>query len=79
MSSVNVTELRSRLPDYLKKVRAGEEISVTSRGKVIARLIPEHDESEAARGRLAAIRKTSFVGDVVSPVGDAWEADRDSP
>ncbi len=75
MSSVNVTELRSNLPGYLKKVRAGEEVTVTSRGKVVARLVPERDESEAARRRLAAIRKTSWVGDVVSPVSEAWEAD----
>jgi prevent-host-death family protein len=74
MLSVNVTELRSHLPDYLNKVKSGEELAVTSRGKVIARLVPEIDESEAARQRLEAMRGKSWVGDVVSPLEEEWEA-----
>ena len=55
MSSVNVTDLRSHLFDYMKRVQAGEEVAITSRGKIVARLVPEYDASEAARKRLAAI------------------------
>ena len=36
-SSVNVTQLRQNLPDYLKQVQEGKEIEVTVRGKVIDR------------------------------------------
>ncbi len=39
----------------MNKVKAGEEVEITSRGKVIARLVPEVDESRAARMRLASI------------------------
>ena len=74
MLNVNVTELRNHLPDYLKKVRAGEEVAVTSRGKVIARLVPEVDESVAARKRLDELRSQSIVGDVVTPFEEEWEA-----
>jgi prevent-host-death family protein len=78
MIQVNVTELRNHLPSYLGKVNSGEEIAVTLRGKVIARLVPETDECSAARGRLLAIRNASWIGDVVSPSGDAWEAEHDT-
>ena len=36
---VNVTELRQNLPAYLVEVQKGREIEVTSRGKVIARIV----------------------------------------
>jgi prevent-host-death family protein len=38
MREINVTELRSRLPQYLRQVQKGEELRITSRGKVIARI-----------------------------------------
>ena len=79
MLHINVTELRNHLPAYLGKVKRGEEVAVTSRGKVIARLVPEPDECGAARSRLEALRITSWVGDVLSPSGEFWEAERDSP
>lgn len=79
MIRVNVTELRNHLPAYLGKVKSGEEVAVTSRGKVIARLVPEVDEDKAARLRLEASRKDSWVGDVVSPTGEVWEAEHDTP
>lgn len=79
MIQVNVTQLRNHLPLYMGKVKAGEEVAVTSRGKIIARLVPEADASRAARQRLEAARKDSWVGDVVTPTGEVWEAQRDHP
>jgi prevent-host-death family protein len=79
MIRVNVTELRNHLPTYLGRVKTGEEVAVTSRGKVIARLVPEVDECKAARLRLETSRKDSMIGDVVSPTGEVWEAEHDTP
>jgi len=62
MIHVHVTELQNHLPVYMGKVKAGEEVAVTSRGKIIARLVPEVDESSAARQRLEASRKDSCGG-----------------
>ena len=76
-SSVNVTQLRQNLPEYLKQVREGKEVEVTVHGKVIARLVPEAAKSERAKKRLAELRKTAKVGDITSPVGIAWTGDRD--
>jgi antitoxin (DNA-binding transcriptional repressor) of toxin-antitoxin stability system len=79
MIQVKATELRKHHPTYLGKVKSGVEVAVTSRGKVIVRLVPETDECGAARSRLEAIRKTSWVGDVVSPSGEVWEAELGTP
>lgn len=78
MTTVNITEFRQHLPAYLKRVAAGEEIRIASKGKIVARLSPEPDESEAAHQRLVALRGTVMVGDVVSPFDDVeWGADED--
>ena len=79
MLEVNVTELRNHLPDYLGKVKAGEEVLVTLRGKVIARIMPAQNQRSAARVQLSALRKKCKVGDVVSPLAEKWEADRGNP
>jgi len=76
MIKVNVTELRAKLPEYLGKVRRGEEIAVTSRGSVIARILPDRGGSQAAREKLAALRAKCRIGDVISPVGEKWESGR---
>ena len=55
MNDVKVTELRQNLPEYLAKVRRGERVRVTSRGKVIAEIAPPsatRKEVETARARL---------------------------
>jgi prevent-host-death family protein len=77
MSSINVTELRQHLPEYLKQVQAGEEISITLHGKTIARIVPEAKENkrEAALKRLEALRGTVIVGDIISPIEEEWTGD----
>ncbi len=37
---ISVRELKSRLSETLRRVAAGEEVLVTSRGKAVARLLP---------------------------------------
>lgn len=79
MLSINVTEFRRHLLTYLKRIQEGDEIQLTNRGKVIARIVPETDEAEAARKRLEAIRGTAIVGDVISPIADMeWTGDEDN-
>ena len=80
MADVNITELRQNLPNYLKQVERGEEIAVTVRGRVIAKLVPASEVSAQmqARERLLALRGTVTLGDVVSPTGAVWEADAGS-
>jgi len=76
---VSVTTFRNHIPAYLDKVRKGEDIALTSRGKVIARLLPPEDERQKARQRLAELRATSRIDDVISSVDEEWEVDRVDP
>lgn len=47
MKSAAVSELKASLSEYLGKVKAGEEVIVTDRGKPVAKLVPlERDESD---------------------------------
>lgn len=76
MAKVKVSELRQNLPEYLARVRAGEAVEVTVHGKVIARIVPEGEGPEAARAWLKSLRKKARVGDVMSPSGERWNAER---
>ena len=80
MNSVNVTELRQHLPDYLKQVQQGEEIAITLHGKTIARIVPDRKESsrEAALKRLETLRGTVIVGDILAPLDEEWTGDADN-
>ena len=76
MPRVNITELRSHLPDYIARAAAGEEIMVTRRGEPIVRLVPAEDRRTAAKEQLARLRAEAMVGDVVSPLDADWDAAR---
>lgn len=63
MKTAAVSKLKATLSEYLARVKAGEEVVVTERGKPIAKIIPlPHDDStlpaallELARGGLVRI------------------------
>lgn len=80
MTSVNVTELRQHLPEYLKQVQAGKAIAITLHGKTIAHIIPDHTKSEreAALNRLDGLRGTVIVGDILAPLDEKWIGDADN-
>lgn len=79
MKHVKVTELRQDLPAYLARVRRGERIRVTSRGRVIAEIsppAPSADEAATARERLrGSVRRYEQP---LAPVIDAvdWDMNR---
>ncbi len=73
MDVVGVNTLRKNLTGLLKKVEKGESIAITSRGHEIALLVPPEKKFEKARRELEELRKTAFVGDVITPVSDEWE------
>jgi prevent-host-death family protein len=75
MIKVTVSTFRKHIPDYLGRVRLGEDIALTSRGKVIARLVPPADERQIAQEQLAALRAASHIGDVITSLEEQWEAD----
>ncbi|GGA93498.1 hypothetical protein GCM10011491_22070 [Brucella endophytica] len=47
MKTVTVVEAKSHFSTLLAEVEAGKEIAVTRRGKVVARLVPDHPRTAA--------------------------------
>ena len=54
MNDVALFEAKNRLSELINRVEAGEEIAITRRGKVVARLVPPAPE-EAGQRALDAI------------------------
>jgi prevent-host-death family protein len=54
MKQVGAFEAKSRLGQLLDWVEAGEEVVITRRGKVVARLVPPSTAFDRERSRMAA-------------------------
>ena len=74
MKNVSITELRANLLKYLKIAQHGEQINVTSKGALLATLIPPLSQQNIAKDKLRELAKTAKVDDVLSPIEDAWDA-----
>lgn len=74
MNTVAVSDLRANLMKILKKIEHGSEIDITSRGKIVAKLVPPDYTKEIAREKLKAIGKSAVLGDVISPIDVEWKA-----
>jgi prevent-host-death family protein len=74
MTHVSVAEFRRNLPSWLDRVEAGERLVVTRRGRDVALVDAAVDRSVQASKTLEALRKTSWLGDVESPVDADWGA-----
>jgi prevent-host-death family protein len=59
MHDIALFEAKNRLSELVNRVQAGEEIAITRRGKVVARLVAPAHEDEAgqrARDAIAGLR-----------------------
>ena len=58
MNDIALFEAKNRLSELIHRVEAGEEIAITRRGKVVARLVPPAPEEadQRARDAIAALR-----------------------
>jgi antitoxin (DNA-binding transcriptional repressor) of toxin-antitoxin stability system len=75
VDEVGVAEFKAKVTKLLPRVaRTGRVLRVLKRGKVLVEVHPPRAtraEPFVGRARGTATR----VGDVLSPIGDAWEAD----
>ena len=67
MQEIGAFEAKNRLSHLLRLVQAGEEIAITKRGKVIARLVPpgpiaDPHQAQAAAARIRARRSGIALG-----------------
>lgn len=61
MITAGIKELRNSLSHYLSFVKKGEEILITERGKVFARIIQEEPDKIHLRRRLAPLLKRGLI------------------
>lgn len=67
MSEIGAFEAKNRLSELLRRAAAGEEIAITKRGKIIARLVPpaanaDRDQARAAAARIRQRRRGVTLG-----------------
>jgi prevent-host-death family protein len=76
MKAVGVKELKARLSEYLRYVKAGEPVLITDRGEVVAELRPTA-ASYAAPGPDPTIEALESEGELTPPLspkaGWTWD------
>jgi antitoxin (DNA-binding transcriptional repressor) of toxin-antitoxin stability system len=61
MISAGVKEVKNNLSRYLDRVKAGEEVLVTERGKPVARIVKENGAARTARAALAPLIQKGLI------------------
>ena len=74
MKQVTISEFRANLLRYLKSVQRGEQMNITSKGAMLATLIPPVSQQKASKEKLAKLAKTAVIHDVITPIKNSWNA-----
>jgi prevent-host-death family protein len=74
MQTVNISDFRANLLKYLEKANSGEQINVTTNGKLIATITPPVNQKQLAQQQLAKLAKNAKINDVVAPIDAEWDA-----
>jgi prevent-host-death family protein len=74
MEKINVSTLRENLAAYINKAKNGQEITITSHGHELAKLVPAGKKLENARSKLKKLGKTAVMEDILSPLDEDWDA-----
>lgn len=61
MKAAPVSKLKAALSEYLARVKAGEEVVVTERGKPIARIVPLTPGSTASSPHLLELARAGLL------------------
>jgi len=74
VETVNISDFRANLLKYLEKVSEGQQITVTTNGKVLANISHPIQLRETAKSQLAGLAATAKIHDVTSPIEVDWDA-----
>jgi prevent-host-death family protein len=74
MQTINISDFRANLLKYLEIANSGEQLTVTSNGKLLATITPPQNKMELAKKTLKALGKNAIVHDVVSSTESEWDA-----
>ena len=61
MKSAAVAELKASLSKYLARVKAGEEILITDRGKPVAKIVPLRRDASSFPGDLLDLERAGLI------------------
>jgi len=73
MQTINISDFRANLLKYLEVAGSGEQILVTSNGKVLASITAPEGKKEIAKKQLSSLAKTAKIHDVIAPTESEWE------
>ncbi|HMM54544.1 MAG TPA: type II toxin-antitoxin system prevent-host-death family antitoxin [Candidatus Desulfobacillus sp.] len=74
MKQVNIHEAKTHLSELIAAAEAGEEVVIARANRPTVKLVAVGRKPGASA--FGCMRGTiRFVGDVVAPVGEAWNAD----
>ena len=76
MIEVGSFEAKTHLSELLERVKAGEQVLITKRGKAVARLVPVEDDRPASVRQ--AIDGLTALRNKISLGGEDWKVLRDS-
>ena len=74
MEKVAVSRLRENLMVFLKKVENGDSVTITSRGREVAKLVPLENKMKESKKILRQLGKNAIIGDILSPIKEKWKA-----
>ena len=68
MQTINISDFRANLLQYLQKANAGEQITVTTNGKSIATITAPVQQKQLAKQQLHKLAASAKLQDVISPI-----------
>ena len=74
MQTINISDFRANLLKYLEIAHDGEQISVTSNGRLLATITPPTNQKKIARQQLQTLASTAKIHDVTRPTNSEWDA-----
>ncbi|MFZ2361804.1 MAG: hypothetical protein WA040_20875 [Anaerolineae bacterium] len=75
MNHVEINEFACHMSAILQRVNGGEMVMLTSDGVSVALMVAPAEAQALARQRLAELRATAWVGDLLAPLGETWDAE----
>ncbi len=75
MQTVNISDFRANLLKYLEKANAGEQINVTTNGKLLATITAPSQQKQLAQQQLQQIAQSAQILDVVTPTDTEWDSE----
>lgn len=74
MQTISIGDFRANLLKYLEIANAGEPISITSNGRLLATISAPIQQRDEAKKQLKALASKAKIHDVTSPGNEDWDA-----